>query len=161
MGLFGRKSPSDTVISERDFSMKLPGVWRGKLGSPGGPIVYQSESGDEQVTISMMWAESCQDAAKQKDTLREMVEAYREGTLKAHGPEDLWMSEPTFFEAAGGPSAFWVFLRKSTQTLSLVRAACSAWMLAAVLYEHSLSMEQAKARGTPVLGSFTLTGSPP
>jgi len=152
----------DTVIHDHAYSLTLPGTWRREATKPGGPVVYRTPAGTEQVTISLLWSSAEEDSAAQLETLRAVVEKHRQSVLRAYEPEPVTLSDANIVERPSGPWASYFVFEGSTSPTAYVRINASAWTVGTLLYEQKgLTPELAKSRGLKILGSFALTGAPP
>src|SRR5437016_900821 len=103
--MFWKSKPKDTAISERAFSLSLPGYWSRQPSSDPTRWTYGSDSGREQLTVSILTAKQQMSADEQHKTLKDVTEVRRRAESATPGVSGITLTDTTLTELGGFPGA--------------------------------------------------------
>jgi hypothetical protein len=124
--MFWKSKPKDTAIDERIFRLTLPGHWSRQPPSDATRWTYRSDTGRDQLTISLLSSTNRMSAHEQLATLQRVTELRRRAETDTPGVSGVAMTAATFAESGGVQTARFGGIESGTQRRFSCLLLCSS-----------------------------------
>jgi hypothetical protein len=159
MSMFWKSKPTDTAIHERAFRLTLPGQWSRQPSSEATRWSYQSDTGRDHLTVSLLSSTKHMSADEQLETLKRVTELRRHAEVVAPGVYGITMTDTTFAESAGVHAARFGGVESGSQRRFFCLLLCSPSTVMVFYYEAiGLTEEESNARARAILNSVGVSG---
>lgn len=152
--MFWKSKPKDTLVNERVFRATLPGHWARQPSNDATRYTYRSETGREQLTVSLLSSTHQLSTDNQIATLKRVTELRRRAETETPGVSGVVMTEATFANAGGIHAARFGGVETATQRRFHCLLLCSASAVTIFYYEAvGLDQSDAEARARAIFNS--------
>jgi len=150
--MFWKSKPKDTTIDEHVFSLILPGPWSRQPSPDPTRWTYASQSGLEQLTVSVFSSTQPMSADEQHETLKDVLVVRRRAEEEA--ASGTTMTDTTLTEVGGVPGARYDGFHSSARRRLSCLLLCSSTAVTVFYYEAlDLTEQEAASRAEAILGS--------
>ena len=142
--MFWKSKPKDSAIDERVFSFTLPVHWTRQPSSDPTRWTYGSDSGREQLTVSLLRTKQPMSADAQDKTLKEVTDVRRRAESAPPGASGVTLTDTTFTEVEGVPAARYDGIQSNAGRRFSCLLLCSSSAVT-VFYYEALDMTEQEA----------------
>ena len=160
LSLFGCSKPKAkaTAISEKAFSISLPGEWSRRSEDGGSRLVFSSSTSREQLTVSLIPSSHRMEPEQQLSTFNRVLELRQQAETHGLSPSAVTMTTPTVSGQSGIHSGRYSGSDLSAQRRFTCLLFCSSSLVATFYYEAiGLPQNEAEERASAILASVKLT----
>ena len=159
LSFFGcsKAGPKETAISQRGFSIALPGEWSRRSEEGGSRLVFSSSASREQLTVSLMPSSHRMEPEQRLSRFNRVLDLRRQSETQGLDPSAVTMTASTIMEESGIHSARYSGFEPSSQRRFTCLLCCSSSLVATFYYEAiGLPQSQAEERASAILASAKL-----
>jgi len=160
LSLFGcsKPKPNETAISEKAFSVTLPGEWSRRSEDDGSRIVFKSSSGREQLTVSLIFWSHRREPEQRLSNFNRVLELRQQAEIHEFAPSAITMTAPVVTEQSGIHAGRYSGSEPAAQRRFNCLLLCSSSLVATFYYEAvGLPQSEAEERASAILASAKLT----
>jgi hypothetical protein len=157
--MFWKSKQTDTAIDERAFRLTLPGQWSRQPSSDATRWSYRSDTGRDQLTVSLLSSTKRMSTDEQFATLKRLTELRRRAETDTPGVSGITMTDTTFAESAGVHAARFGGVESGSQRRFSCLLLCSPSAVTVFYYEAiGLTEQESDARARAILNSVGVSG---
>jgi len=159
VSMFWKSKTKDTAIDERVFRLTLPGQWTRQPSSDATRWTYRSDTGRDQVTVSLLSFTHRMSADEQLATLKRVTELRRRAETDTPGVSGVTMTDTTFAESGGVHAARYGGIESGSHRRFSCLLLCSPSAVTIFYYEAiGLTDQESDARARAIFNSVGVSG---